>query len=341
MMAERYRDTDYLYGSARVRAMEGRLPGKEKLDRMMEAKSTAEIVAMLPDLGFTLKYAGEDKTGEFLREETLLGFLQDGYAELDRMDGGRGLCSFLRYPYDCNNIKAVIKCAFRGIEPDGMLFDRVGTLGLEAVKDAFARKDYGAFSPEIASAIPEAEECFSKTGNPQTVDLIIDRACFADMLNAARSTGVPYAVELVETRIDLLNIMSAIRLLRMKVGANAKGFFEEVFLEGGVFSFAELWEAMGEGESYLAEKLSFGRYSAMSPLLESGQTPMNILERRSDEIWLSVAEKSKFAPFGAEVLIGYAVALEYTVKNIRILLAGKDAGLAPDVIRERLRKSDV
>lgn len=340
-MAQNYRDTDYLYGSARVRAMEGRLLGKEKLDHMIEARSTAEIVAMLPDLGFTLQYAGEDKTGEFLREETLLGALREGYAELDRMDGGRGLCNFLRYPCDCNNIKAAIKCAFRGIEPDGMMFDGIGTLGLDAVKDAFEKKDYHAFPTEMAKAIPEAEESFAKTGNPQKIDLIIDRACYADMLNAARNTGVSYAWELVEARIDLINIMSCVRLVRIKAGAGARSFFEEVFLQGGVLSFAELFEAIEEGETYLAEKLSYTRYSAMASLLESGQTPMNILERRTDEIWLSLAEKSKFTPFGAEVLIGYAVALEYEVKNIRILLAAKDAGLAPDVIRERLRKSYV
>ena len=41
--------------------------------------------------------------------------------------------------------------------------------------------------------------------------------------------------------------------------------------------------------------------------------------------------------FGAEIAIGYIVALEYEVKNIRIILAGKDAGLSPEVIRERLR----
>ena len=62
-MAQKYRDTDYLYGSARVRAMEGRLISRDRIEHMLEARSTEEIVAMLPDLGFTLRYAGEDKTG--------------------------------------------------------------------------------------------------------------------------------------------------------------------------------------------------------------------------------------------------------------------------------------
>ena len=340
-MAQKYRDTDYLYGSARVRAMEGRLISRDRIEHMLEARSTEEIVAMLPDLGFTLRYAGEDKTGDLLREETLLSALADGYRELDRMDGERGLCDFLQYPYDCNNIKAAIKCAFRGIDPDGMMFDGIGTLSRDAVKTAFAEKRYEAFPPEMARAIPEAEESFAKTGNPQKVDLILDRACYGDMLRAAKSTGVPYAVELVETRIDLVNLVSCLRLIRMNTGEAARAFLSEVFLEGGTMSLSFLEDGLKEGEVVLAERLLSSAYSPLASLLEGGQTPLNIIEKRADDLWLEQAGKSRYAPFGAEVLLGYAIALEYEVKNIRILLAGKDAGLAPDVIRERLRKSYV
>lgn len=340
-MAQKYRDTDYLYGSARVRAMESRLLTREKTEHMLEARSAAEIVAMLPDLGFTLRYAGEDKSGEFLREETLLTVLSEGYRELDRMDGDRGLSDFLRYPYDCNNMKAVIKCAFRGIDPDGMMFDGIGMLSREQVKTAFSEKNYGVFPPEMAKAIPEAEEHFAKTGNPQKVDLILDRACFADMLRAARNTGVAYAQELMETRIDLVNLVSCLRLIRMQTGASAIAFFEEVFLEGGTLTRSFLTESLLEGETALSERLLPTSYSELASLLENGQTPLNVIEKRADDLWFARAERSKYAPFGAEVLLGYAIALEYEVKNIRILLAGKDAGLAPDVIRERLRKSYV
>ena len=45
--------------------------------------------------------------------------------------------------------------------------------------------------------------------------------------------------------------------------------------------------------------------------------------------------------FGAAVVGGYLVGCETSVKNIRIILAAKDAGLAPDVIRERIRVSYV
>ena len=68
---------------------------------------------------------------------------------------------------------------------------------------------------------------------------------------------------------------------------------------------------------------------------------MHAMEKWADDFWMELVRDAKFVPFGAEVFIGYAIALEYEIKNIRILLAGKDAGLDSDVIRERLRKSYV
>ena len=40
---------------------------------------------------------------------------------------------------------------------------------------------------------------------------------------------------------------------------------------------------------------------------------------------------------GIEVPVSYILALENEIKNVRIILAGKDAALPEDRIRERLR----
>ena len=193
-MAEKYRESDYLYGSARIRALEGQRIGKDRLERMLEANTSDDVMAMLSDHGFTWS-----STDGASREECLLSALSEGYAELERSaDGVRSPVRFLRYPYDCNNVKALIKCFVRGIAPDAMLFDSLGTVSAEQAKLAFESKDYRMFPPCMAEAIPEAEESFAQTGNPQTVDLILDKACYADMLEDTRQSGIAYAVRLKE-----------------------------------------------------------------------------------------------------------------------------------------------
>lgn len=332
-MAEKYRETDYLYSSARIRALEGQRIGRDRLERMLEANTSDDIMAMLDEHGFS--WTGDS------REECLLTGLSNGYAELERATEGMvSPVRFLRYPYDCNNIKALIKCFARGISADEILFDSLGTLSIEQVRVAFETKDYRMFPRHMAQAISKAEDSFAQTGNPQKVDLILDVACYADMLEETQRSGVSYAVRLVQAKIDLTNLLICLRLIRMNSGAAAEAFLEESLLSGGTLDRTLFTESLTAGEQNMAERLIYSRYSGFAALLAEG-SPLYALEKWSDDFWMDLARDAKFVPFGAEVLIGYAIALEYEIKNIRILLAGKDAGLDSDVIRERLRKSYV
>ena len=337
-MAAKYRETDYLYGSARVRALEPRLLSREKLEHMLEARSSDEILAMLPEFGFTLVESSEG--GGIRREDSLLSVLEEGFSVLEQMPGGAGLAEFLRVPYDCNNIKALIKCASREVSPDSMLFESLGRVSAADARRAFEDKRYEQFSPRLAAAIPEAESAFARTGNPQTVDLILDRACYADMLALAEEIGVPYGVALVRMKIDLTNLMTCVRLIRMRLGASASALLRDALLEGGLLE-SSLWEwGLENGEDALRERIGATDYGALCDGWES-DTPLYLLEKRADDLRMDAICRARYVPFGAEVLLGYVLALDYQVKNLRILLAGKDARLSAEVIRERLRKSYV
>ena len=50
---------------------------------------------------------------------------------------------------------------------------------------------------------------------------------------------------------------------------------------------------------------------------------------------------AQFVPFGEAPLVGYLAARETEYTNLRILLMGRGAGIAPEVIRSRLRKTYV
>ena len=46
------KDTDYLSVSARIRAMENRLLTRERMDRMIDARDTAEAMKVLSECGY-------------------------------------------------------------------------------------------------------------------------------------------------------------------------------------------------------------------------------------------------------------------------------------------------
>ena len=56
---------------------------------------------------------------------------------------------------------------------------------------------------------------------------------------------------------------------------------------------------------------------------------------------LLIIKETKFIPIGLEVMVAFLAAHEYEVKNLRILLSGKEAGIPTATIRERIRDSYV
>lgn len=334
-MAKGYNATEYMYSSARLRSLEGKIADREQLLRLADAQSTDAVVAALSDFGFSVVYTDNQKLD---REATLMSALADGYATVDEMNCADAV-RFLRYQYDCNNIKAMIKCNAVGASPDSMLLP-FGVVRLDELRDAFASKDYSVFPANMARAISDAEEAFAATANPQKIDFIIDRATFADMLDSAKESCVPLAEKLVKVKIDLLNIMMTVRLIRMALGVSAQALFDEIFISGGSIEKKVFEVALEEGEKNLAEALAYGRYSSFSQAI-SASGALHSLEKLADDCWMAIAKETKFVPFGAEIAIGYLLALEYEVKNVRIILASKEAGLASEIIRERLRESYV
>ncbi len=338
-MTVKYKDTDFMYASARVRALECSLISREKTEHLLEAKTPSDIIAALPEYGFEIIRRGDDGGDGILREDTLLSVLERAYAEVSAMSANTPIADFMRYQYDCNNIKAVIKCQSRGVDPSGMMF-RLGTVSPEAVIECMRDRDYSLLPANMAEAVPAALEAFASSANPQQIDLILDRACFADMLAFAESTGVDYIIDLVRAKIDLLNIVTCIRIMGMKMYFAAEPFMKEAYLEGGTLELAFFISAIEHGAEVLFTELEFSPYANLVKDVEY-TSPLYLIEKAADNIWLEKAKVAKYIPFGAPVIIGYLVALEYEVKNLRIILAGKDAGLEVDVIKERLRASYV
>ena len=66
--------------------------------------------------------------------------------------------------------------------------------------------------------------------------------------------------------------------------------------------------------------------------------PLGVLDCRCDNFYMDRVRGAKMIPFGPAVPAAYLIAREFEVKNLRIILGGKQAGLSPDAIRARVRR---
>ena len=353
-------ETLYMYASARLHALERHMIGRERLEALLAARTPTDIMARLRDYGVLAPAATgsadhpADTTGKATsdtlptpteREAALTALLRTAYRETEEALPDPALVRYLRYPYDATNLKIAMKCLVRGISPVGMLGD-LGTVPPEEIPTLIAGDSVAtgraaeALPSAMAAAIPAARAAYNETGDPRLLDAILDKACFADMLDAATAAGEPTPLDWLRARIDLINCLSTVRLLRMKRGPAGTAFLAASLIPGGTLPLSLFEEGMVAGEETFLASLRGTRYAPLCDV--EGEPPaLRDLERTADDYLMTLIKPAARLPFGAPVAVGFLYGWETAVKNLRILLAAHAAGWDTAAIRERSRLSYV
>ena len=178
------------------------------------------------------------------------------------------------------------------------------------------------------------------TRDPQLSDVVLDRWCYQDMVQAAEKTNSKFLQGYVRALIDAVNLRALVRTLRM--GKNTD-FLRGVLLEGGDVPLGSILAVSAAGGGGLEELYAHTPFGAAA---EAGAAALRggaltEFEKRCDDAVGDYLAGAQYVSFGEAPLIGYIAARETEYSNIRILLLGRSAGLAPDVIRSRLRATYV
>lgn len=315
-----YKDTDFMYASARVSVFETRLLTREKYMQLIDAASEKDAVSLLGDA-----CAPVYTDGAFDIEATLEGLVDTAFTEVAKSIPDAKLFDFMRYEFDANNLKAAIKAHVGGMEADGMLF-ACGTVAPAAAEEAVESGDFAAFPKHMAAAAPKALEAYAATRDPQRIDLAVDRAAFADMLDAAAADKT--LTDAVKLRIDAINVQSAVRML----GAGKAAGLSAVLLEGGnlpvktftVTDRAALAAALDEKDTEVAVLLA----DADASLAEIGRATEKLLGEKTG---------AQFVPFGLAKIYAYLSAVLAEAKNLRIIFALRAAHADRDTILQNIR----
>ena len=330
-MSIRYKDTEYTYISAKVRGMENSLVGRDCLDRMISAEDTDAAAAYLREYGLDL--AGLNASE---REDVLVAALGEGISQIEKSAPVSAMFAFFRYPYDCSNIKSLIKCKIRNIPYESMMFS-IGSVPVGVLAEHFEKNDFSCLPENMARAAGEAIEAYSKTKNPQKIDFILDRACFADIEACAKTFGIGIISEMTDMRADFTNFMICLRVLRMGMGAGFSEYLGEALVGSGKIGAKAFGDAAAVGEAELIDLLGRRGYKKLSSKLSVG-CELSFAERLCDNERTELVKKAKYVTFGVEIPLAYIAALETEIQNIRIVLAGKDAKMSPEIISERIRE---
>jgi len=332
----RIKDEDYAYATARIRAKEIKLMSRSRLERLLDTADPSDAMKLLIESGYGSDHPEIGKGGENDIEMLLSGEMKKAYALLsDILPEPQVLDLFLRQ-YDYLNAKLIIKAEFMGIDVSKRL-SRLGTLKPEKLLKSIADRKLEELPEIFGKAIMDSLEAFSQTGDPQTVDFILDKAGYENMMEDARNAEEPFLIELVKRMTDTANIRI---FVRARLLSKSGEFIRSALIPGGSIAEKTLDELAECTLEQFLEELKHTDYADLSEsLLKAVKHPNGIseVEKTLDDSILLFLKRSKYVTMGIEPVIAYLFMKETEIKNARLILTGKINKISQETIKERLR----
>lgn len=328
------KDIDYIFLSTRVKAMERDLLNRERIDRMLEAPTVEEAGKVLAECGY-----GELNELSTREVDRLLGEQQQRMiADLGGCAPNKYIVDVFRVRYDYHNAKVLVKSGALGLDPKSLLTGG-GRYDKQRLAEDFQREDMLSYSDLFRRGVARAREVLGSTGDPQQADFILDRAYFEELSALAQSSENKFLMGYAALCVDAANLRSCVRAWRLGRGSE---FLNQVLVPGGTVSVRALAAARSEELPVLFRS---GRLTTAAEEGAAKSAPgsgaLTQFERLCDNAVMDYLSDGRRVPFGVEPILGYLYAREAEATTIRIIMAGRLAGLDTDTIRERLRESYV
>lgn len=326
-------DTDYVYLSTLLKAMEKNMLSREDLTRLTSARTGEDAVKLLAEKGWSV-FDAQDLTA---LEQEISHQRKALFDLIYRYVPEAGVVDLFRLKYDYHNLKALIKATAQGLDGRRLLSD-AGTIDPNALIVMQSDKDYNRMHPIMAEAAQEAADLLARTGDPQLCDLLLDGAMAAQMLTLAQATESDFLLGYVRLWIDLGNLRVLTRAALSKKGFD---YLQRAIFPGGNVACAQVREVTPE---LLRSLFGFGALAVAAEAAAAvlcGELALAGLDMVCDNTLIEYIRSSRLIPFGEATVISHLLAFESQLVAVRTVMSGRASGLSEERIAERLRMSYV
>lgn len=325
---------EYTFIDAYVGSYIKNLMTKQDLMRLASCKDLPAAEAVLQEFGYgeAKELYGGDIEWFIRREQNKL------YNLIYNTLPSRKELAMCILPFDYHNIKVCLKAEFLGTTPSEDLLVSTSDMDWKKIVAMVRDRNYMFMHPVMKEAIENAVDLFGRGGDPQEIDIIMDRACYKQMLMLAEESEEEFLITMTKMQIDVNNIKTFARLREMK---KPWSFFQKVFLPGGTVGEQFYISCYEEPYGQVADKLApYGYRDAMAEggrvLAETGE--FYVLEKLLSDRMMDYNKGAKYQTFGIVPVAGYWYAKEIEIDNLRIILSGILMGSSPEQIGEKLRE---
>ena len=335
-MAKR-KETEYIFASSFVGNFVGKLMSEKDIMRVATARDLDAAESILKEFGYEeSKELKENDIDAFMRrqQEILVSQVYGNLPDEHELD-------FNLYPYDYHNAKVCLKFELMGKPIDESFLAPIGSIKADKLVTMIRERDYAFMPAHMKHAVIDAVDTYGRSKDPQVIDVILDKACYAQMLENVKESKTEYLENVVKTKIDALNLSTFMRLKHL---SKPWAVFKGVFVDGGNIDLQFFINNYEETYSRIAEHLE--PYGFTEAVAEGGKElndkkSFSLFEKQRDNYVMDQISKAKYMSFGIEPIEGYWCAKERELDNLKIALTGNLYGFKPEETEERLRKTYV
>jgi vacuolar-type H+-ATPase subunit C/Vma6 len=301
---------------------------KERLYRLVEMTADEAFRALLEyGYGGGAETASAPHEYEALieYEESLLDEFIREYAPTDVT------AAYFLSPRDFHNAKALFKAKLLSVSAEKMLASE-GLVPIAQLSSCVASSDYSSLDGELKSACLQAEELLKEeTITGVELGVIFDKACYLELSKRCKRNAT--LRRFIEKKVDMINILIAVRARDFAVA-------QKQFLQGGKLSFGSL-EVLNGGDrdrvNAVFTNTPYVDFVKECLLAKEKNLPLSMAEKKLASFETEAFQARKYELKKEEPFLYYVLGRRIENANIRILFAGKLAGLSETEIKRRLR----
>lgn len=293
--------------------------------------NTNDILEALNELN-DINYFHSYKNAQKHNYDVMLdGLMKDTFVLMKEIVPTKSIWHAFALYYDIHNMKLVAKEKFLGQKLDHLAL-KYGRYSLSTIRSATVREADNILQNE---SLTQGFFKALRTRNMYDIDFILDKAYFQTLKKIVEEIGIPEIVEFVIEKIDLFNVSV---FFQSVAAGTPKGYFAKAFSDQGSASLSQWQEYISDFTPANAKKFSlWQKYQAIWENADSRKQLFFELDVLIDNYFINKTTVCKLMAFGIEPICAYFFNKFMEIKNIRILLTGKENNYHTDEIRKRMR----
>ena len=314
---------DFTYAVARIRFRETKLLSDTDLNALLMSSDADAVMRLLRDKGWGDNTDCRPEELLALEENKLWEFINETVDDIS-------VLNFLLIPNDYHNLKVILKCITRDLEPDSMLIED-SVEDAQAIYKAIKSREYGDLPEYLQEVAQDAMTTLLQTSDGQLCDIIVDKACMEHVYRLGKESKSDIIRLYCELFVVSADIKIAIRCANTKKKLD---FIRRALAECDTLDVERLAQAACEGKDEVIAYLGTTEYRSA---VEAIETSMSAFEKWCDDYMTNAMKPQKWEPFGIGPVVAYIIARQNEIKAVRMILSAKVNNLSENTIKERLR----